>query len=101
MMSDGTPPETQDSAMRIVLAVLLMGLLAAASGKTVAARGAAGQKATTKVPSRYMMWQTQDKQPAQTRSADKNEEKVPIVKRLQKLLIVDVNQLPERWMALV
>ena len=85
--------------MKSVYAVLLMSLLALASGRTVA-RGAAGQQAKS-MPSRYMMWQTQDKQPAQTQKANKkDEEKMPIVKRLQKLLIVDVNQLPERWMAL-
>ena len=80
------------------LVALLFALLALASGRTLAARG--GQNAA-KVPSRYMMWQQGQDKPAQTRNSGKKDvEKVPIRKRLQNLLIVDVEQLPDRWMAL-
>lgn len=81
------------------LVVLLFALLAVVSGRTLAARG--GQNAAAKVPSRYMMWQQGQDKSAHTRNSGKKDvEKVPIRKRLQKLLIVDVEQLPERWMAL-
>ena len=81
------------------LVALLFALLALASGRTLAARG--GQNAA-KVPSRYMMWQQGQDKPAQTRNPGKKDvvEKVPIRKRLQNLLIIDVEQLPDRWMAL-
>ena len=67
---------------------MLAVLLALASGRSLAARGAAGQKAATrgatqKMPSRYMMWQTPEKTvQTQAQDAKKEVDKVPIGSRL-------------------
>ena len=79
---------------------LLLSFLALASGKT-ASRTAVRQGAASNVPSRYMLWQTPAEDKSKPRAAKKEAERPPSIwKKLQNVLIVDVNLLPDRWMSL-
>lgn len=83
--------------MRSVI-FFFVALLALVAGRTTVV------KPTSTIPSRWQMWQTKA-EPAKTSKASKTSkeavvQKPGIFKRISNLLIVDVNNLPDRWMAL-
>ena len=84
--------------MRYVIFFFVV-LLALVTGRT-------GVKPTSTVPSRWQMWQTKSSEPVKTAKSAKSKETTAVVqkpgifKRISNLLIVDVENLPDRWMAL-
>jgi len=89
----------------VLLLVALLVLIVQGKGVAKSSRTAAGSAVTSSktVPVRWQMWQTAE--PAKTSKPSKSTKaavvtKPSIFKRMANLLIVDINNLPDRWMAL-
>ena len=91
-------------ALRVFFVLLTLITIVNARGMA-AASGGATKVASSRIPSRWKMWQTSPTKTANVKGEAKTTKKVAEpssgpLDRLFRTFVVDVDMLPERWMAL-